>query len=142
MTLDWLDEEAPPRPQGMIAFGEMAHSLLARVAPVAAAAGVPRPAWRATAHRHALVVLGEADTLPWLDGARYIAPRPEAPLLWLPTERRPSLPLDLLWLAVMRRHARSPLLMWPSPAQLIPLDRARTLDVALLNRIRARWDTA
>ena len=143
MTFDWLDDDAPPAPLGVVAFGDDAPALLARLQRMLDGqrddqATLPL---RATAHRDALVVLGGADALPWLDGVRYIAPRPEAPMLWLPTHQRPSLPLDLLAAAVLRRHARSPLLLWPGPAQLLPLDRARPIDATLLSRIAARWST-
>lgn len=140
MTFDWIDDDAPPVPQGAVAFGNAAQALLARLQRMAE--GDAPPTLRATAHHDALILLGAADALPWLDGVRYIAPRAEAPMLWLPTHRRPTLPLDLLATAMLHRHARSPLLLWPAPSQLVPLDRARPVDAALLARIAARWSTA
>ncbi len=140
MALDWIDDEAPPAPQGVIVLGDDARALLARLQ--RSLDGATASPLRATAHHDALVVLGAADALPWLDGVRYIAPRPDAPMLWLPTHQRPTLPLDLLGAAVLRRHARSPLLLWPAPAQLVPLDRARPVDATLLSRIAEHWSTA
>lgn len=140
MDFDWIDEDVPPAPQGLVAFGDGARALLARLE--RALDGVPSLPLRATAHHDALILLGAAEALPWRDGVRYIAPRPEAPMLWLPTHQRPSLPLDLLAAAVLRRHARSPLLLWPAPAQLVPLDRARAVDATLLSRIAKHWSIA
>lgn len=136
MRIEWIDDDAPPPPQGVIAFGEAAHALFALVERRLAD---EQPRWWATAHGDGLIVTGPGETLPWLDGVRYIAPRPEAPTLWLPTHRRPALPLDLLAAAATRRHARSPLLLWPEPAQFMPLDRLRNVEAALLHRIRRRW---
>jgi MoxR-vWA-beta-propeller ternary system domain bpX5 len=96
----------------------------------------------ATAHSDMLIVTGAADALPWVDGVRYIAPRADAPALWLPTHERPDVPLDLLALACARRHPQTPLLLWPSPAQLVPLQRALRVNAGLLARIRMRWERA
>ena len=109
----------------------------------AAAERTTTPTLMATAHADLLILTGPADALPWVDGARYIAPRPEAPMLWLPTHLRPDAPLDLLALALARKlppaQAASSMLLWPDPAQLVPLHRALAASAAVLARIDAHW---
>ena len=135
---DWhwraaADERAP---RAVVAHGAAVPRLLARVK--AAAADV-RAQWSATAAPGLLVVFGPAETLPWADGARYAAPHPDAPALWLPTHAEPSLAVDLLWRALERRFARSPLLLWPEPSLAIPLDRQLPADDGLLAGFATRW---
>lgn len=122
-------------PLGVAAVGAAAHRLLA------AFDAAPREGLQATANASVLVLTGPAEKLPWANGVLYIAPRPEAPTLWLPTTRRPRIALDLLERALTRRHQRPPLLMLPEPAQLVPLSRLLPLSPDLAARIRARWDT-
>lgn len=109
----------------------------------AAAERTTTPTLMVTAHADLLILTGPADALPWVDGARYIAPRPEAPTLWLPTHLRPDAPLDLLALALARKlppaQAAASMLLWPAPAQLVPLHRALAASAAVLARIDAHW---
>ena len=44
---------------------------------------------RGLAWSDGLLVQGPADALPWVDGAEYIAPDPNAPGLWTDTRRKP-----------------------------------------------------
>lgn len=87
-----------------------------------------------------LVVTGEADVLPWVDGIAYAGPTPDAPGLWLPTLEALDLPLDLIARSLQREHpTRQPLLLWPRPALVLPLDRLLPLSSALLARIATLW---
>lgn len=113
--------------------------------PVAAGAS-PRaalPPLMVAAHADMLILTGPSDALPWVDGARYIAPRADAPALWLPTHARPDVPLDVLAIALARKlppaQAQSSMLLWPDPAQLVPLHRALAASEAVLARIDAHW---
>ncbi len=137
MPWRWRTETTVPAAMGVVGYGEVARSLYAKA--VAATHNDATPPWRITAHQDLLVLMGKADTLPWADGARYIAPRPEAPALWLPTLERPDIALDLLAAAIARRHPQRPMLLWPQPAQLVPLQRALPADAAVLARIAAHW---
>jgi len=133
MSWSWREEPAPPAPQGVVGIGAAARRLLA------AFAATPREGLQATANATVLVLAGPAEKLPWADGVMYVAPRPEAPALWLPTTRRPGIALDLLERALTRRHPYPPLLMLPEPAQLVPLSRLLPLSADLTAQIRARW---
>jgi len=136
MKWRWRAEADPPAPQGAIGIGAAAQGLLDALARVDARM---REALMLTANADAVVVTGAAESLPWSDGVAYIAPRQEAPALWLPTTQRPDLPLDLLLRAIARRHRQSPLLLWPEPMQIMPLHRALPASDALIAQIRAHW---
>lgn len=94
----------------------------------------------ATAAEHLLIVTGDSADLPWVDGVEYAAPAPQVPGLWLPTRWQPHVPADLVLQALDGRFSRRPLLLWPTPARVIALDRL--LPLALpehLALIAQRW---
>jgi hypothetical protein len=70
--------------------------------------------WTAVSTSDVLVLLGEGQTLPWVDGVRYLGRDPLAPHLLLPTNRTPGVPVDLFESALIQR---SPVL---SPFAVIP----------------------
>jgi hypothetical protein len=87
-----------------------------------------------------IVLLGPADALPWIDGARYCAPDSLAQHMWLPTNLRPEMATDLMQENLMRRLQRGPFLLWDAPLQIVPLDAARPLDDAMLAWLAAELD--
>ena len=133
----WRSETDVPPAMGVVGCGDIARALSAKAEAIAAAQATPQ--WQVSAHQDLLVLTGKIETLPWVVGARYIAPRAEAPTLWLPTLERPEIALDLLAAAIARRHPQRPMLLWPQPAQLVPLHRLLPADAAVLARIAARW---
>jgi len=119
-----------------VAWGDAAgrlHALLVR------AAGTAGGRWTAGASRDVLVVLGEPDSLPWVDGVAYAAPCADAPALWLPTLWEPDRPADLVARALHRLHGRQPLLLWRDPPAVVPLDRLLPVTPLLLARIQEHW---
>ena len=155
MRLRWRPEPDAPPPLGVVGVGAVARALRAKLSACAGnpadrgetpagetAREAPSPLMVA-AHGDMLILTGPGDALPWVDGARYIAPRPDAPTLWLPTHARPDVPLDLLAVALARKlppaQAQSSMLLWPDPAQLVPLHRALSASAAVLARIDAHW---
>jgi hypothetical protein len=132
----WRPAAEPAAPRAVVAWGEAAPRLHARLGTLAA----DRQArLQATASRDVLIVSGETLDLPWVAGAAYAAPCALAPALWLPTLWQPDVPSDLLARAVTARHGRQPLLMWREPSALVPLDRQVTVSPALLTRIAGLW---
>ncbi len=122
--------------QAAIAQGEAARALLR------ALAGLPptrREDLRLSAAADWLVVLGNPETMPWVDGIRYAAPAAQAPMLWLPTHVSPDVDAGLVFSALKRRHGRTPLLLWSAPEAVLPLDRAQPADEATLRAIAGRW---
>jgi len=137
MSWGWRDEAAPPAPGAVVGIGAVARALLAKLRAVEEAA---RTGLSATAHPSLLLITGAADRLPWMDGVGYAAARADAPTLWLPTARTPDVPLDLLAKAIARRHGGHPMLLWPDPAQLVPLHRLLPATDAVLDRIAVLWE--
>ena len=133
----WTDQPEPAAARAIVAWGGAARRLLARLQ---AMEGEQQARLLATASRDVLIVSGVTVDLPWVDGAAYAAPCPEAPSLWLPTLQRPDVACDLLATALERRHPRKPLLLWPKPSALVPMDRQLPLSPALTARIATLWD--
>jgi hypothetical protein len=86
-----------------------------------------------------VLVLGETDLLPWVDGLGYLGRDPEAPGLLLPTQRRPDVHLLLVERALKARapHAAWPLAVLLDPSALVPVGEARPLDRAALEAFLA-----
>lgn len=137
MSLAWRVEPAAPTPLGVLGLGAASRHLHSRLEAMPEAT---RTRLTVTAHGELLLLAGDFHQLPWFDGAHYVAPRAEAPGLWLPTTRRPDVPLDLLATAIARRHPQQPMLLWPEPAQLVPLQRLVPARDEVLARIRRLWD--
>lgn len=132
----WRPRHEALAPRAAVAWGDVAQRLHTRLAalPEAVSAGLS-----ATASRELLVVLGEPTALPWVMGVAYAAPCPEAPALWWPTHCEPDVPGDLLAVSLQRQHGRLPLMLWPAPEAVVPLDRLMPLSSALLARIQEHW---
>ena len=133
---EWQPVAEPALPQAAVTHGEAARRMLDRLTTLPADDQVRL---LATANADMLVVIGPEEALPWVDGVAYAAPCAEAPALWLPVLQRPTLPCDLIERALIRRHGRQPLLLWPEPAAVMPLDRQLPLTPALIERIAALW---
>lgn len=123
-------------PQAAVCCGNVARRLLERLS------GLPserRERLSATAAPDWLIVLGPTEALPWTDGVRYAAPHPQAPALWLPTHAEPAVSIDLVWRSLEQRHGRTPLLLWPEPAVVLPLDRPLLASDDLLAAVSRAW---
>ena len=75
-----------------------------------------------------LVILGEEEHLPWVDGVVYLGHDSQSPSLLFPTNLEPSVPAALLERAltlVHNHHGPSALLL--DPPSIIPLSEARTI---------------
>ena len=130
-AMAWQARATALAPAGMVVPAALATTLLARLR-----TGKPLPALSAlsaVATRDLLVLLGANDALPWVDGARYCAPHPQAPNLWLPTHLEPALPVDLVQTNLVERAGSSPVLLWPAPELLLPLAAAQALTPSLLD---------
>jgi hypothetical protein len=129
-TLAWRERAHGLAPAGLVAGGAALRALLRELGrrDAAAVQGLS-----VTATPSLLVVLGDAERLPWVDGVAYCAPEPEVPGLWLPTRLAPTLPPDLLHAALRRRAGESRLLLWPEPALVLGLDGALPLQPAVLD---------
>lgn len=132
----WRALAEPREPRAAVGVGPASARLLARVA---SADEARREGWTIAASDDLLVVLGAGLSLPWADGVAYAAPHPQAPALWLPTTEEPDVPMDLLAAALARAHGRAPLLLWPSPSRVWPLDLQQPARAEVLEAVTARW---
>jgi len=132
----WIVRSEAPAPLAAVAWAEAARKLLARLFEI-------QPDVQArlavSASRDVIIVTGSTADLPWVEGLEYAAPCVEAGDLWLPTVQQPDVPAALLSRALQKQHRRTPLLLWPSPAAVVPLDRQRPATPANLTKIRTRW---
>lgn len=132
VAVTWVEREPPLRPVAAAAVGDAARHLLMLLAqrPLEGLSGV-------VSHEpFAVVILAEADSLPWVDGVVYLGRDPIASGVLLPTTRRPDVPGDLFARAVL---ARVPMQGWPvavleTPMLLLPVGSARRLGRAEIMR--------
>ena len=134
----WRVDPAPPEARAAVAWHGAAQALHARLMQLPAAV---QARLYATASRDVLIVCGALADLPWVPGIAYAGSCREAPALWRPTLLQPTVPADLLERALEQLHRRRPLLLWPEPAAVVPLDRQLAVTPQLLERIAQRWQT-
>lgn len=136
LAWEWRAVATASKPQAAVACGSAARQLLERLVALPEA---QQKQLSATANADMLVVIGPESALPWIDGIAYAAPHDDAASLWLPTHQHPDAPCDLLAQNLVQRYGRQPLLLWPHPPALVPLDRQLPLTPALIGRIAAHW---
>ena len=77
-----------------------------------------------------LVLIGEEESLPWVDGVTYIGRDPIAPSLLVPTTLEPSVPLALLERALSARcRDLMPLAVLADVPLVVPIGSARPVVV-------------
>jgi len=91
-------------------------------------------ALRGVAFPEGVVVLGDTEVLPWVDGLTYLRACAGEPRVWLPSTAAVSIPEDLFARALLAAHPelRGPLVALPGSRCLIPLQDARALTRAHL----------
>lgn len=118
MNVGWLPRPVPLPASGVAAIGDVARRLAERVleGPLDGLSGVAGPG--------VLVLLGERDSLPWVDGVVYIG---REAAVWMPVHLAPD--LDASWLAAALGEEG---LVWQE--RFVPLGKARPLDAEALQR--------
>lgn len=127
----WRQRETALTPVGVAAVGGPARALARRL--LRDDLPLPIDRLRGAAADHALVVLGEAADLPWVDGAVYLGKDVKAGSLLVPTNVAPSVPMDALERALAGRFAdiAAPVVVLPadglvfSAAASLPLSREK-----------------
>lgn len=91
---------------------------------------------RGAAGKDVLVILGEAESLPWVDEIAYLGRDPSAPRLLLPTALAPDVPVPLLEKALFERlpEPTAPLVVLAAPRRIVPVSSALPLSRASLER--------
>jgi hypothetical protein len=127
----WTQRETALAPVAVAAAGDRARVLASRL--LRRDPPLPLDRLRGAATGDALVVLGEAPDLPWVDGAIYLGKDAKAGSLLVPTNMAPSVPIDALERALAGRFAgvAPPLVVLPaqglvfSAAPALPLSREK-----------------
>src|SRR5690349_7259231 len=125
--LGWRTRSSPLQPTAAVARGAasaaMARRLLARSdEQLALLQGV--------AGQETLIVIGEADRLPWVDGAVYLGRDPDCPALLLPTHTGPEICGALVERALLNRFPEHlpPLVVLPSETLVLSASAARPIS--------------
>jgi len=135
--LEWRERDSALLPAGVVAMGAFARRLLTHIRERG------ESSWSSLsviATRGTLILIGRNEDLPWIDGARYCAPDPAAPQLWVPTNCALKLPSDLVQSNLTGRIARYPLLLWNEPEFVLPIDQAGNVNVATIDWLLRELD--
>jgi hypothetical protein len=131
VPIAWRPRSAPLEPIGMAARGEAARALARRLL---ARSDEDLARLTGVAGQDLLVLLanaGDANHLPWVEGAAWLGRDARAPSLLLPTNREPTAPLPLVERALIARaglaRAEPPLAVLLDPPLLASLLEARPL---------------
>jgi hypothetical protein len=136
IKIRWTQREQALTPIGVTAVGDRARALARRL--LRGDLAMPMERLRGAATDDALVLLGAAADLPWVDGAIYLGKDPKAGSLLIPTNMIPSVPIDALERALVSRFAgiAPPIVVLPahgrvfSAAPALPLGRQHLINWA------------
>ena len=126
IAVTWSPRPEPLTPGAAWAQGEAARRLARRLL---AADDEALARLRGVAGSDLLLILGDEDALPWVDGIGYLGTSAEATALLLPTHLQPSVPEDLLERAVLARSqpGTSPIALLAGPTLRVATATARPL---------------
>ena len=128
VPIAWRPRSAPLEPVGMAARGEAARALARRLL---ARSDEDLARLTGVAGQDLILLLGDSALLPWVEGAAYFGRDARAPLLLLPTNREPTVPLPLVERALIARAGHSkaepPLAVLLDPPFLASVLEARPL---------------
>lgn len=124
--INWHFRKEPRVPAAVVASGDTAKELARKLL---ASDHKNWKSWKGVATPDAIVLLGEAESLPWVDGVAYLGSDEHAPHLLLPTNREPDVPLDLLQRALIEQSPfPPPLAMIEARNIVVSLSQARELS--------------
>jgi hypothetical protein len=122
----WHFRKEPRVPAAVVASGDPAKELARKLL---ASDDTKWASWKGVATSDAIVLLGEAESLPWVDGVAYLGSDERAPHLLLPTNREPNVPLDLLQQALIEQSPfPPPLALIETTNMVVSLSQARELS--------------
>ncbi len=127
----WAQRETALPPVAVAAVGDRARALARRL--LRDDLPLPLERLRGAATGDALIILGDAPDLPWVDGAIYLGKDAQAGSLLVPTNMAPSVPIDALERSLAGRFAdvNPPVVVLPahglvfSAAPALPLSREK-----------------
>lgn len=106
----WERRAEPLEVEGAYAEGSACRQLAQRLTPERIAR------LRGVRTEQALILLGPAEALGWVDGILYFGRDPGESLLYLPTTQKPSVPVE--WIARLLTSAPPPYLLLPNRAPI------------------------
>jgi hypothetical protein len=123
IEVKWRPRQQPLAPVGVVARGaavaRLAHRLLEDD-------DDSLSELRGVGGHGVLVILGEGERLPWVEGVTYLGRDEHAPALLMPTALEPSAPTSLLERAFAARFpSLLPCAVLTGPAALVPVAEAR-----------------
>jgi hypothetical protein len=129
IRIRWLQRETALTPVGVAAVGDRARALARRL--LRGDLDTSMEHLRGAATDDALVLLGRATDLPWVNGAIYLGKDSRAGSLLVPTNMIPSVPIDALERSLAGRFANisPPIVVLPahglvfSAAPALPLGK-------------------
>jgi hypothetical protein len=125
LPVTWSPRQHPLVALAVAGVGPVAVALARRAL---AAEDKQLGAWSGVAGSGVIVLLGETDSLPWVDGAVYLGRDPSAPSLLLPCALAPEVAPALLERALVAHAAAgTPLAVLPRSGHLVPVGAARTV---------------
>ena len=134
VPIRWTPRADPLPALAVAGVGPVALALLRRVL-AEDDAGLAR--WRGVAGSGVLVLLGDAASLPWVEGVVYLGRELQAPSLLLPCTLAPDVPLALLERAFSSRYrGMTPLAVLPRSGHLVPVGAAQPLFREALEALR------
>ncbi len=130
----WTQRETALAPVGVAAVGDRARALARRLLRGDNAEQIE--GLRSAGTEDALVFLGEASNLPWVDGVIYLGRDPKARFLLIPSNMVPSVPVDALERALAGRFTdvRPPIVVLPAHGRVFSAAGALPLAKAHLTR--------
>lgn len=135
IALAWTARAVPLTPRAVVATGAAARALGRRVAALTDEA---LASLAAVAGPGALVIVGDAAALPWVDGVVYVGRDDAAPELLVPTTLTPTVAAPVVaravaaWLGARGAVVAWPVALVPSPLVIIPCGAARPIERARL----------
>lgn len=128
IEIEWLSRAEALAPAAVIAFGETAITLAAKLLAF-------EDEWlqnlQGTAAERMILLLGDADFLPWTDGVVYLGRDSLMPSVLLPTTLRPAIPFDFFQPGLNENFkAFAPFAVLPE--KIIPFGKARVLSRRIL----------
>ena len=125
IRVTWQLRDAPLGASAVAGFGRVALALGRRLLDLGEES---LARLKGVAGSELLILTGEQESLPWVDGVLYLGRDPAAPSLLIPTTVKPGIPIALLERVLLKRFEhKSPLAVLPDLQLVAPLDVAREL---------------
>jgi hypothetical protein len=127
----WGPRAEPLEPLAVAGEGPVALALARRVL---SEPDARLSTWSGVAGTGVLILLGPADSLPWVDGAVYLGRDAVAPALLMPCALAPNVAAPMLERALLARvgHDGTPVAVLPASGHLVSVAAARPVSRATL----------